>query len=44
MESLQENKWYENITLKEAKTFIQSNIQNVDRSMKTIGRSVMEIG
>ena len=44
MESLQENKWYENITLKEAKTFIQSNIQNVDRSMKTIGRSVIAIG
>lgn len=44
MESLQENKWYDNITLKEAKTFIQSNIQNVDRSMKTIGRSVIAIG
>ena len=37
-------KWYENISLKEAKTFIQSNIQNVDRSMKTIGRSVIAIG
>ena len=44
MGNLQESKWYENITLKEAKTYIQSNIQNVDRSMKTIGRSVIAIG
>lgn len=44
MENLQEGKWYEKITLKEAKTYIQSNIQNVDRSMKTIGRSVIAIG
>ena len=44
MDNLQESKWYENVTLKEAKTYIQSNIQNVDRSMKTIGRSVIAIG
>ena len=36
--------WYEKISLKEAKTFIQSNMQNVDRSMMTIGRSVIAIG
>lgn len=37
-------KWYENVSLKEAKTYIQANIQNIDRSMKTIGRSVIAVG
>lgn len=37
-------KWYENVSLKEAKTYIQANIQNIDRSIKTIGRSVIAIG